>query len=387
MGDAFVATLGGRRLPVRQAGRTYANVDYRDHVEGDELPLAHPLRAVAHYEGPAVVDVSTLDEYYSGGRERSVSRLIQSKKPIDVFLVEDFDPTGRVSEARGSFAQWRPVADNEYTDGYDARARPVLSAETGHANGELLVDGALTLWADGQGVVHPVLGGAKCRPFSGYADGQGKLFLACEGTTIEAADGSGAVLQLPGLFLGFPQEDTHYKGVGSFPPVPGQAFYNPDTIGVGKNGHMGVLRLPSGAEPATVDDPAWLLTKDGLPEELAPWSTLQMATSAACAHADDGVRAIVQTPIAWVNVAGASRLPESPGMRALVRWSKERVCLEAIELGYRGVQGSARWRHPVTEVMLVARFVGRDPGAGLVAFNASTAYRETVRCKLSGGSP
>jgi hypothetical protein len=69
-------------------------------------------------------------------------------------------------------------------------------------------------------------------------------------------------------------------------------------------------------------------------------------------------------------------------MSALVRWSRERVCLEAIELGYGDVPDPAGESHRTTEVMVIARFVGRDPGAGLFAINAWTEYHETVSCKL-----
>jgi hypothetical protein len=59
---------------------------------------------------------------------------------------------------------------------------------------------------------------------------------------------------------------------------------------------------------------------------MAPWSTLQLATSPAYARGDDGVRALVQTPTAWGNVAGSGSFHITPGMSALVRWSRDRVC-------------------------------------------------------------
>jgi hypothetical protein len=381
-----MAAFGGRRLPVRRGGRTYANVDYRDRYDNAMYWPSYALRAVAHYEGPAIVDGSNLDEY-RGPAGGSLSKLIESRKPLEVLFTEDFDPSGRVFEAKGSFSQWPAVAQDRAIDGIDGHARPVLSTEPGHANGVLLIDRALTIWADDGGAVHPVMGEDKCRAFGGYVDKQGKLFVIC-GSTVEAADGSKVVLQAPRLFLGFPEEEPHYKSVGLVPPVEGQWLLNPDAIAVDRNGRLGILRFPSGAEPSTVDDPAWWFGKDAPPVELAPWSTLQLATSTACTHSDDGVRAIVQTPLPWVTVAGSSgfdgtrKFPEQPGMKAIVRWSKARVCLEAIELGYRGVRWPGHWRYPVTDVMLAARFVGRDSGAGLVAFNSEAAYQETVSCKL-----
>jgi hypothetical protein len=164
--------------------------------------------------------------------------------------------------------------------------------------------------------------------------------------------------------------------------MPLEDFDDADAIGVARDGSPGILRLPSGSEPATTDDPAWLLTKDSPPVEMAPWSTLQLATSPACARGDDGVRALVQTPTTWVNVAGSGGFHITPGMSALVRWSRDRVCLEAIELGYRGVAMSSDPLHQFTEVMLVARFVGQGAGTGLSALSTSTEYHEAVTCKL-----
>jgi hypothetical protein len=395
-GDVFAAVFGGRRMPVRLAGRTFANVDYRDHFENSEEWPSYALRAVAHYEGLADLYGSTLDEYPAvpGGNPRSLSDLVQSRKPIDVLFREDFDPMGRVVEAKGSFSQWSSVLGNRFTNGADGRARPVLSTEPGHSGGVLLIDDGLALWADNRGAVHPVEPGRmsgstspSSMVFGGYVDREGKLFVTWS-SSVETADGSRTLLEAPNVFLGYPAMKPHYKSVAPDMGVEGHDFLNPDVVAVGKDGRVGIVRLPSGTEPSTVDDPAWWITKDDPPVELAPWSTLQLATSAACARTDDGIRAIVQTPLPWVTVAGSSgfgggrRAPEQPGMKALVRWSEERVCLEAIELGYLGRRGPENWRHRLTEVMLVARFVGRDSGASLIAFTASAAYRETVSCKL-----
>src|SRR5450631_1031894 len=92
-------------------------------------------------------------------------------------------------------------------------------------------------------------------------------------------------------------------------------------------------RLPPGDEPPTTDNPAWLLSDDAAPVELAPWSSLEVATSPACAD-KSGYRAIVQTGKSWLSVDGASGFRPQTGMTALVRWSTERVCLEAVEVGF-----------------------------------------------------
>jgi len=126
-----------------------------------------------------------------------------------------------------------------------------------------------------------------------------------------------------------------------------------------------------------------LLSADAAPVALAPWSTLELATSPACAGRDaggDGFRAIVQTAKAWFDV-GAS--PDAnPGMTALVRWGTQRVCLEAVEVGFdslavpesRGVRISA-----------LARFAGPKPGAAFVGFESDAALRAPAVCELKSG--
>ena len=57
------------------------------------------------------------------------------------------------------------------------------------------------------------------------------------------------------------------------------------------------------------------------------------------------------------------------------------MCLEAIELGYLGIKQP---QPPNLEIMLVARFAGRNPGAALIGFDAAREYHEEMRCELTG---
>jgi hypothetical protein len=167
-----------------------------------------------------------------------------------------------------------------------------------------------------------------------------------------------------------PTLGTTYFAPGTMP------FVNPDAIAVGGDGKLRVLRLPPGSDPPTADNPAWLLADDTAPLELAPWSTLQVASSAACAGGD-GFRAVIQTQRPWLRLDGAN---SRSSMTALVRWSTERVCLEAVELGYRNIptDGSPQ---PLT-VLAVARFVGPDAVAAFVGNEASAQVRVSASCEL-----
>jgi hypothetical protein len=167
-----------------------------------------------------------------------------------------------------------------------------------------------------------------------------------------------------------PTLGTAYYAPGALP------FVNPDAIAVGGDGKLRILRLPPGSDPPTADNPAWLVADDTAPLELAPWSTLQVASSAACAGGD-GFRAVIQTQQPWLGLDGAnSRSP----MTALVRWSTERVCLEAVELGYRNIPTDGS-QQPLT-VVAVARFVGSDAGHAFVGNEASAQVRVSASCEL-----
>jgi hypothetical protein len=148
------------------------------------------------------------------------------------------------------------------------------------------------------------------------------------------------------------------------------------------------VRLPS-VDPATIDDPAWLMTPGEEPVELAPWSAIEPASSPACsspAALSDGVRVLVQTAAPWLDVEGARGFWRAPGTTAIVRWGRERVCLEAVEAGYRQIAqpGDARFG---AQVMAVARFAGPHPGAGLLGMTGTEAFRAAATCTLEPPAP
>jgi hypothetical protein len=106
----------------------------------------------------------------------------------------------------------------------------------------------------------------------------------------------------------------------------------PDALGISDQGELAVLRFPSSPDAPSADDPP-LLYAPGKPlQSLAPWSSLKPATAPACADRT-GYRAIVLPPRSWLEATyGGTEEPISQGMAAAVRWSKERVCLEAVEV-------------------------------------------------------
>ncbi len=157
---------------------------------------------------------------------------------------------------------------------------------------------------------------------------------------------------------------------------------SPDAIGIAQDGKVGILRVAAGIEPPSPADPALWIAKGAPPIELAPWSKLELATSAACRRDLTGVRALLQTPYGWVGDVGEGGFFRPPGITALVRWSRERICLESIEAGFRGVPAPKDSGDHTADVMLVARFIGDDAGAAFVGLSETSEYHQPVTCRL-----
>jgi hypothetical protein len=255
-------------------------------------------------------------------------------------------------------------------------ARPVLSAEPGHAAGILLADRpeATPFLVATNGTTRPLANWKGHEPLSGFVDSRGKIwFLSsnCEGSAAVARADTGARSIKLGPAYPVAQFNRR-RGVSKMFLPPCLGFENPEAIAVGPQGELAVLRLPSGTAPATAEDPALLLSPPSEPLALAPWSTLELASSPACSTSRDGYRALIQTPESWLDA-------EPPGgnsaMTAIVRWSSARVCLEAVEApnGFGPGRGH-----------LVARFAGRNQGAALLTETGNEMHRQPVTCRLAG---
>ena len=142
---------------------------------------------------------------------------------------------------------------------------------------------------------------------------------------------------------------------------------------LGPDGKLAIIRTASGNEPATVDLPAWLLSAGAPPIELAPWASLEPASSPACAKGD-GYRALIQTLPSWLDLEVGGASSGAGGMSAIVRWSPERVCLEAFEIPTQ--------RPDRTPGTLVARFTGPAPSAAFVRSRMPASGREAASCEL-----
>ena len=175
------------------------------------------------------------------------------------------------------------------------------------------------------------------------------------------------------------------------PPTSDLYPANVDALAVGPRGDLGLLRTPSGGEPASAADPAVLLQPGAPALALAAWSTLTPADDPACKSDATGWRATLQTMLPWLRVVGAGDLhgAEDARMLARVRWSATRVCLEAVELrtedvGSSGMSGApfgSPWDIPA-ESWAVARFAGGE-SAGRVVVLPGAELRQPLECKLA----
>jgi hypothetical protein len=384
------AFFGGRRLLDQRGAQVSVNLFYRDQYTGagdaiGQQSIGMGLRAVAHFPSS---NRSTFD----------LAQLIADKAAVDALYVEPFDPTGAIVHANSSFASWAQAtgrlalpkgtaAGNEMirlSAGADLGARPVLSSRPGHTNGVLLGRDALVMWVDPTGAVHPVAALQGRAIYGGYADAHGKLLVASEssagGAVVTEADTGVVRLRVPDTLPFYPMLRSR---ASAYPELPRQVFANPDAVAVAPDGSIGILRVPSGVEPSTEDDPALFLTAAAPPVALAPWSKLEVASSPACTRDRAGYRAVVQTGLPWVTVEGSPGFPfRTPGMSAIVRWGKDRVCLEAVEVGYKEIEDPSSGPPYGLKVMAVARFVGTGAGAGLVGTSREATVRQPVTCTL-----
>jgi hypothetical protein len=330
---------------------------------------------------------------------RDLDGFVMTKAPFEVELVQPFDTAGRTLRATGSLDLWTSLVKTSRPspggrpltfEPNEGGTRPVLSAAPARTDGALLVNEDFSFWLSRAGKIRPIKPG--CRPDAGYVDEHGTLFVACGdwsgSTAILDVDHDRPVLRLP------PAQrfrDESHPGMHFFPPGA-TLLTNPDAIAVAPDKKLAIVRLGSGNEPSTTDSPAWLLRADEPPVELAPWASLEPATSPACAKGD-GYRALIQTSVPWLEVEGATLSHFTPGMSAIVRWSAERVCLEAVEIGLRDEPDGAQPADPTLEprtpirVLVVGRFAGKDAGSAFVGTGTTSGVLEPVKCELvpSGG--
>ena len=166
------------------------------------------------------------------------------------------------------------------------------------------------------------------------------------------------------------------------------------TLGRRDDGGIGVLVFDGNA-PQTVGVAGVDLRGEGLRSitKLAPWSSIITADDPRCAEDRDAYRAlVVLDPSGWLALDQAL-LPgislAKQGM-ALVRWGKDRVCLEALD-----AVAIDNHRRAVTSrsYTLVIRWTGKKGGGprsaapGINGALRDAELREDLRCSIEPATP
>jgi hypothetical protein len=151
-----------------------------------------------------------------------------------------------------------------------------------------------------------------------------------------------------------------------------------DALAVTPEGEYSVLRFTGSSEAPDVEHPL-LAYRAGKPlEVLAPFSSVLPASDAAC-RAPAGHRAIVLASRPWLKVAhySADENDKNWGFSALVRWSTERVCVEALEVAAAPFAVG----HESVQTRIVATF-GAKPSASRQGFAPGVELVQALRCTL-----
>gem|GEM_PF-3709162 len=115
---------------------------------------------------------------------------------------------------------------------------------------------------------------------------------------------------------------------------------------------------------------------------LPAWSTLRPLGAPGCTG--DGVRMLLEVPASWLDVAWEGKTGTSTGGIAVVRATKDRLCLEAIDLALTTSDPAARLvakAEAAPARYAIARF-GPSAGGRLATFHAGKFRSEAITCSF-----
>jgi hypothetical protein len=172
-------------------------------------------------------------------------------------------------------------------------------------------------------------------------------------------------------------------------PTANDSLYgaNPDALAVGPKGDLAVLRTPSGSDPASSFDPAYLIIPAAAPVPLAPWSDVRFADDAACKAETGGYRAVLQLIGPWVRFTNPELRVEDVGMLARVRWTPKRVCLEGFEVKGPSVNIRAPGASGTDPLTLATWIVARGSTFARVGISEGAEWRQPLECSVVSTGP
>jgi hypothetical protein len=174
-------------------------------------------------------------------------------------------------------------------------------------------------------------------------------------------------------------------------PAANESYYpaNPDALAIGPKGELAILRTPSGSDPPSVLDPAFLIVPATAPSALAPWSELTLADDPACKAEPGGYRAALQISAPWIRVTTPELRVEDSPMIARVRWTAKRVCLEGFEVKVSNVSvrlpavGDARGE----STSFVTWLVAKGSTFARVGVSEGLEWRQALECSIVTAGP
>ncbi len=345
-----------------------------DIVPGSYFRL--PLQASAPHQES--LDPMGLRGVASGklDAETSAEAHVTSARPLAFRFVDYFDPKAKKQSAsialgeivRAARAVGNPTPDFAFEDQNSFQLVPVLGQLPGKTAGFVLNQDSFYLWVQ-PGRVTPIpleVNNGNWTIISAVAEPDGALSLLVDDGGTErqvqrvAAGASSVSFGLP-------------ANIGS-----SGAVSSIDALGLSAEGELAVLRFSSGLSAPSKEYPV-LAYRPGKLETLAPWSSLRLASDPACAE-KGGYRALVLPTESWLELAGSPGHSDDDdwGMTMAVRWSTERVCLEALELGDETF--SIFDEGMLTRV--AASFVGK-PEAARLGFTQGYELRQPLSCTLA----
>lgn len=150
----------------------------------------------------------------------------------------------------------------------------------------------------------------------------------------------------------------------------------PDALAIGPDAKLAVIRVTT-RHPPTAEQPALLLRPGEPPVALAPWSTVAAGGTPPC-EGMQGHRAVIVTTEPWLDLGGGEEPFADRVGFALVRWSTDRVCLDAIELPAHGFDLASG----TVDSYMAVRF-GKDAGAGHLLVAEGAELREPRSCEIT----
>ena len=335
-----------------------------------------------HYQSP--LELPTLSDAGSSGQHGMVSTFakrlhnasnpdaeLYELEPLRFRFVDYFDPTAHINAASVDFRELSRVAQRigapgpgtDFESWGSIPIAPVLGPVPGHSAGFIAAPATVRLWVNGSRVT-------VITPWDDSVS-LGSAALARDGSLLLLTNDE------PARVWRFRQgAGVELFGLASTPLRPSHA--TSDALGISEQGDSVVLRFPSGAKPPTKDDPPLVFAPGKPIEELAPWSTVRLAQDPACTD-KAGYRAIVATPASWLKaVQGGTDVTTDRGMIAAVRWSKERVCLEAVE-----VAAEDFWHGDDADETRLVLSAAPKPTAARVGVGLGFELREPMSCTLT----